>query len=152
MKTSEKNTLNENRMASGRFCAPVQVMPWEARAAGIIGRLARAGRVFTTDDIWLQLTRAGVAVPTHERRALGGILRPLSGVMSLERWGLQECPRITPGRLRDDVGGGMSATREMHVGALFLATQHLGPASFRCWSRLRSGSRWAVSNTATSTR
>lgn len=75
MKTSEKNTLNENRMASGRFCAPVQVMPWEARAAGIIGRLARAGRVFTTDDIWLQLTRAGVAVPTHERRALGGILR-----------------------------------------------------------------------------
>lgn len=25
------------------------------------------------------------------------------------------------------MGGGMSATREMHVGALFLATQRLGP-------------------------
>lgn len=45
---------------------------WLARARGALNDLVRAGRPFTTDDLWAELDRLGVPAP-REPRAMGAV-------------------------------------------------------------------------------
>lgn len=93
MKSSEKNPLNGNRKGHGRFCAPVQ--PWETRASAIVSRLARSGRVFSSDDVWALLARAGVDVPAGERRRMGHVIREAQACRVIRSAGIRKSARAS---------------------------------------------------------
>lgn len=50
---------------------------WLAEATRILHDLIRAGRPFTTDDIWAELDEREVPAP-REPRAMGAVTRPAS--------------------------------------------------------------------------
>lgn len=75
--------------------ASVQSTPWEGRASAIVSRLARAGRVFSSDDVWVRLARAGVSVPVAERRALGGVMRAAQRHRVIRSAGIRKSARAT---------------------------------------------------------
>lgn len=95
MRTQRKTALSRNRQARFAFCADVQVTPWEGRASAIVSRFARAGRVFSSDDVWARLARAGVSVPVAERRALGNVIRAAQRHRVIRSAGIRKSARAT---------------------------------------------------------
>lgn len=47
---------------------------WTVAARRAVAHVAASGRPFTTDDVWAELG-ADAGVSTHERRALGAVMR-----------------------------------------------------------------------------
>ena len=72
--------------------APVS---WESVASRVIAKLARAGRVFSSDEVWTQLAKLGVDVCTEERRMLSNVIKEAQASRIIRSAGVRKSARAS---------------------------------------------------------
>lgn len=74
--TQERMPLLDERDAAAGAIAKVKrnAAPWIATATEALRRVALRRTEVTSDDVWLELRRAGVVTP-HDTRAIGAVMR-----------------------------------------------------------------------------
>ena len=79
---------------------------WKDHARRVLAELAATGQRFTTDELWRRLDAAGIV--THERRALGGIVRQAvnAGLIAPVGWAESTRPEAHAAPKRVYLGAG----------------------------------------------